>query len=131
MKLALSVLLLAASSLCSAAPALTPTFDACMDKAEGETPATLACISAETARQDAQLNTAYKGAQNATPKDRQAKLREAQRNWLKFRDANCGFFADASAGQAAAVDSASCVMTMTAARGKELSAIEVQMAARY
>ncbi|MEJ7805449.1 MAG: lysozyme inhibitor LprI family protein [Telluria sp.] len=131
MKTTLSILLLAASSMCSAAePVLSSKYDACMNKADGATESMLSCIGAETGRQDAQLNTAYKEVMAATPKDRQAKLREAQRNWIKFRDTNCAFYADPNAGTAAALDGASCVMTMTAERAHKLGQIEAQMSAR-
>ena len=40
------------------------------------------------------LRNLLQGAMNATPKACQPKLQEAQRAWIKFRDADCGFFAD-------------------------------------
>jgi uncharacterized protein YecT (DUF1311 family) len=47
-------------------------------------------------------------------------LVEAQRAWIKFRDANCGFYADPEGGSAARVTANECFLNATADRAKEL-----------
>jgi uncharacterized protein YecT (DUF1311 family) len=51
---------------------------------------------------------------------RKKQLQDAQRLWIKYRDANCQFYVDPEGGTAASVNAASCVMTATAGRSKEL-----------
>jgi uncharacterized protein YecT (DUF1311 family) len=65
----------------------------CIDKSNGVTSEMLDCISAELMRQDARLNENYKRLMSKLSAKRKEGLREAQRAWVKFRDANCGFFA--------------------------------------
>jgi len=48
-------------------------------------------------------------------------LVEAQRAWIKFRDANCGFYADPERGSAARMTANECFLNATADRAKELS----------
>ena len=51
---------------------------------------------------------------------RQKELRDAQRAWLKFREANCRFYADPDGGTIATVNASDCLMSATAARAREL-----------
>jgi hypothetical protein len=48
-------------------------------------------ILAETRRQYARLNENYKRLVSKLATERKNALVEAQRAWIKFRDANCGF----------------------------------------
>jgi uncharacterized protein YecT (DUF1311 family) len=80
----------------------------------------LDCIAAETERQDARLNRAYRELSSALPAERKKALVEAQRAWLRFRDLNCGFYDDPDGGTEARVSANDCVMTMTANRALEL-----------
>lgn len=122
MKIALFCISLSISCLSFASePLLSKQFDACMNTAAGgETFEMLECISAETRRQDALLNAAYKSALQPLTKNRRAQLQEAQRAWMKFRDANCSFYADPDGGTSASVLSSDCFLTATANRAKEL-----------
>ncbi len=99
---------------------LTKQFSVCMDNSGGVTVAMLDCIGAETTTQDARLNGAYKklGAQ-LTPA-RKKQLVAAQRLWIQYRDANCGFYADPDGGTLATVSASDCVLQATASRAKEL-----------
>jgi uncharacterized protein YecT (DUF1311 family) len=54
----------------------------------------LNCIAAETSRQDAQLNENYKKLMSNVSEHRKKLLLEAQGAWIRFRDANCSFYAD-------------------------------------
>lgn len=131
MKLALSLILLAASGLCHAAePTFTPQYDACREEADGGGPfERMACMADETKRQGALLDAAYKGALQATPKARQAGLRDAQRTWIKFTGQNCDFFHNAENGIAGEAR-AFCVMRMTAERRAELDEIAAAASGR-
>ena len=99
---------------------LTKQFSVCMDKADGVTQNMVECIDAETKRQDARLNKAYKALVADLNPERKKQLLEAQRSWLKFRDTNCAFYFDPEGGTIARVQAVDCMMTMTASRAKEL-----------
>ena len=99
---------------------LSKQFNTCMDKSDGVTQGIVECIGAETQRQDARLNKAYKALMADLTTERKKQLQEAQRAWIKFRDANCGFYYDPDGGTMARVSANDCVMTMTANRAKEL-----------
>jgi len=99
---------------------LTKQFSICMDKSGGVTSDMLDCIGAETKRQDARLNKAYKDVMASLTPARKKQLQEAQRAWIKYRDANCTFYADPDGGTMATVSSHDCFMSATASRAKEL-----------
>ena len=99
---------------------LSKQFSACMDKSGGVTVDMLDCIGAETKRQDARLNKAYKEVMPQLSPARKKQLQDAQRAWIKYRDANCNFYADPDGGTMATVNSNDCFMSATASRAKEL-----------
>lgn len=99
---------------------LTKQFSACMDKSGGVTVDMLNCIGAETKSQDARLNKAYKEVMSQLSPARKKQLQDAQRAWIKYRDANCNFYADPDGGTMATVSSNDCFMSATASRAKEL-----------
>ena len=99
---------------------LTKLFSACMDKSGGVTVDMLDCISAETKRQDDRLNKAYKEVMAQLSPARKKQLQDAQRAWIKYRDANCNFYADPDGGTMATVNANDCFMSATEARAKEL-----------
>jgi len=103
---------------------LSKQFSACMDKSGGVTVTMLDCIGSETKRQDARLNKAYKEVMEQLPPARKKQLQEAQRAWLKYRDANCNFYADPDGGTMATVSANDCFMSATAARAKEIEAFK-------
>lgn len=80
----------------------------------------LECISEETKRQDARLNKAYKEVMPQLSTARKKQLQEAQRAWIKYRDANCTFYADPDGGTNATVNSDDCFRSATEARAQEL-----------
>lgn len=84
------------------------------------------CIDAEAQRQDGRLNKAYKALMAGLSAERKKQLLDAQRNWIKFRDANCGFYYDPDGGTMARVSANDCVMNMTAGRAKELENLRQQ-----
>lgn len=72
--------------------ALSREYNDCMargDAARGATAAMRECSGAEMERQDARLNQAYRMTMQRLPKARQAKLRTAQRAWIRQRDRTC------------------------------------------
>jgi uncharacterized protein YecT (DUF1311 family) len=96
------------------------SYTACLDKANGATSAMQDCIKEELERQDHRLNTAYQALTGSVPEKRRAQLRDAQRKWTAFRDANCRFYFDPEGGSAARLASNECVVTLTADRAREL-----------
>ena len=103
---------------------LSKQFSNCIDKSGGVTVTMLDCISSETKGQDARLNKAYKEVMGQLPPVRKKQLQEAQRAWLKYRDANCNFYADPDGGTMATVSANDCFMSATAARAKEIEAFK-------
>jgi len=95
-------------------------FDTCMDKAGGVTVNMLNCIGAETQRQDKKLNTMYQNTMKSLTNKRKEELKKTQQLWIKYRDANCDFYADPDGGTMASILGANCVMDMTTQRTKEL-----------
>lgn len=104
--------------------ALSDTYSTCMDRAGGVDPEMMACITAETTRQDAALNAAYRRLMAALPPDRQRDLRDAQRLWLKFTEANCRFYDDPGGGTAARLSADVCAMRARASRAVELQRLQ-------
>ncbi|MDX8127989.1 DUF1311 domain-containing protein [Methylomonas sp. LW13] len=102
---------------------LSDQYKKCVADSGGVTNELLGCISTETEIQDARLNKAYKSAMTGIEKQRVKALQEAQRAWLKYRDANCGFYADPDGGTSAAINSNECIVSETGNRAKELEII--------
>ena len=99
---------------------MTAEYSACVHNYEGMTSKILDCISTELNRQDSRLNDAYKKLMSKIPKDRKTSLVEAQRAWIKFREANCGFYHDPNGGLAAQMAGNECFLKATINRAKEL-----------
>jgi uncharacterized protein YecT (DUF1311 family) len=118
---AASALLLATSAALAASETeMSQEYSSCVDNANAATPALIDCALAETKRQDARLNENYKRLMSKLTEERKDTLLEAQRAWIKFRDANCAFWDDPAGGQNAAVTAKECNLTMTADRASEL-----------
>src|SRR3981081_1377908 len=89
----------------------------CLDKASGVTFEMITCISAETKRQDVRLNEHYNKLISKLSANRKKVLLEAQRAWIKFRDANCRFYYyDPEGGSSARVAADACLLNATADR---------------
>ena len=95
-------------------------FSACMASSGGVTAAMLDCIGDETTRQDLRLNSAYAELMTLLPPPRKTQLREAQRAWIKYRDAHCKFYADSDGGTMATLNASDCFRAATESRAKEL-----------
>jgi len=78
------------------------------------------CLNAQRAHWDKELTIAYQRAmKSATPQARTL-LRDAERAWIKYRDANCSYYA-AGEGTIARINAAACLRDMTRKRAQELS----------
>lgn len=97
------------------------TFDVCMSKSNGVTADMLDCIGDETRKQDAQLNKSYAAAMMVRNPEQRSELKADEREWIKRRDSKCAL--DTEGGTAAQVNSASCMLDMTAQRAKEILAM--------
>jgi uncharacterized protein YecT (DUF1311 family) len=95
-------------------------FDVCMDQSDGVTQSMVECIDAEVRQQDARLNRAYKELMASLSPPRQTQLRDAQRFWIKYRDANCAFYYNPEGGTIVRIEAGQCLLTTTATRAKEL-----------
>lgn len=87
--------------------------------AEKPTAQLVVCVQARTAHWDRELNRAYRQLMARLVPQQQDRLRAAQRLWIQYRDANCGFYA-AGEGSIASVEAAECLRVMTQRRYDEL-----------
>ncbi len=107
--------------------------NACQEKqGGGTTPGIATCIGAETVVWDALLNEEYQAlrayfsglegsAAEATSEDLLIALRDAQRAWIAYRDADCGLrYTIYQGGTIRSIVGANCRMTKTASRALEL-----------
>jgi uncharacterized protein YecT (DUF1311 family) len=99
---------------------LSREYDACMDKSSGVTASMLDCIGAETKRQDGRLNKIYKDVMSQLDEGGKKRLVEAQRAWIKFRDADVSLYEGSSGGTAGTLTAADRYLMMTAQRASEL-----------
>lgn len=99
---------------------LSHEYLACLYKANGVTFAMIDCIAAETSRQDTRLNENYKTLTSKVSPKRKQPLLDAQRAWIRFRDANCKFYGDPEGGTSARLSANECLLNATADRAKEL-----------
>ena len=99
---------------------ITREYLTCLEKASGVTFEMIACIGAETKRQDVRLNEHYNKLSSKLSTNRKKALVEAQRAWMKFRDANCRFYYDPEGGSSARMTADECLLNATADRVREL-----------
>jgi len=102
---------------------LTKQFSGCMDKSNGVTSNMIDCLVAESNRQGARVNKAYKELMDQVSPQRKKQLEIAQGAWITYRDENCDFYYDPEGGTIATVNANDCFMSATAARANELEAL--------
>lgn len=85
---------------------------------DGSTVEMVECISGLGDDWDARLNEAYRTLL-AADDGRSAALRDAQRRWIAYRDANCAWYA-AGEGSIARIEAATCLYVLTRDRALEL-----------
>ena len=121
--LAAALLLLSTQAQSAEVPLYSQALGQCLDKAAGVTSAMIECLATETKIQDKYLNEAYKRLMGQLSKERKTELRNAQRLWNKYRDANCKFYYDPDGGTLARVDASDCILRETAERARELDSL--------
>lgn len=99
---------------------LSKAFGTCVEASGGVTSSMLECAATEYKLQDQRLNKAYRALSNGLDTKRRRELVEVQRLWIRFRDANCAFYADADSCTAATLAASSCTLQLTATRAREL-----------
>ena len=107
-------------SVSAADDGYSATYTSCMDASGGVTMNMLDCMGSETEQHDARLNQNYKAAMQALDKGQQNQLRDAQRLWIKFRDADCALLGSLTGGSIDRINSASCFLDMTKQRADDL-----------
>ena len=113
-----AVLVLASMAMLPAkAEMFGPGFQPCGDKTS--TPAVVECVQAKTNVADQRLNAAYKALQARIDAAQRQPLLAAQRLWVQYRDANCGFYG-VQDGSIRQVQAAECIRSMTEDRAREL-----------
>lgn len=79
------------------------------------------CVGGDSARADDVLNLLYKQVMGRLDNDGKQGLRDAQRAWLKFRDAHCAFIGSAvGGGSAEAMVVGGCLADVTNQRSMQL-----------
>jgi len=95
-----------------------PAAEACHRK--DTTVAIMDCLNGLTAQWDKRLNAAYQAALKASESQtRKEALIRAERAWLAFRTANCGWY-DAQEGTIREIAGADCMLDTTKGRAAEL-----------
>jgi uncharacterized protein YecT (DUF1311 family) len=81
--------------------------------------AVVECVEAKTNEADQRLNAAFKALQARIDAAQRQPLLSAQRLWVQYRDANCGFYGTQD-GSIRQVQAAECIHSMTEDRAREL-----------
>ena len=71
---------------------------------------------------DTRLNAIYQVALDAQEGERRTALRDVQRAWLAYRDANCAFYRSGE-GTIAAIEGNTCMFALTRDRALELEEV--------
>ena len=102
------------------------TYQHCMDT-QSSTGGMVDCIASETRLQDQRLNANYQAAiKPLEPKQRTA-LRDVQRLWMQFRDADCALENGLTGGTIDRVNAQMCLLQATRQRADTLAArLQVQ-----
>ena len=118
-KVLLAALLLSVSAMASE-PGYSSAYQRCLDNSGGVTIAMRECNAQELRYQDGLLNRHYKALMSRLSPAKKAELKKTQRLWIKYRDANCGFYAGLTGGTIDIINAGSCHVEMTACRAEEL-----------
>ncbi|AGH78091.1 lysozyme inhibitor LprI family protein [Xanthomonas citri pv. citri] len=99
---------------------LRSSYVQCVKNAGAVVPALMECNSQEYAYQDARLNAAYKRLLNRWPAEKKDRLKQEERDWIKWRDTLCKSNGALGGGQAEELEDTSCNLNATAQRAEEL-----------
>jgi uncharacterized protein YecT (DUF1311 family) len=94
-----------------------PDYPPCGD--QPNTVAIVDCVVAKTRVWDKRLNKAYKELPQRLDAGQLEPLKEAQRSWIEYRDANCGLYGSGE-GTMRQIQAAECTRSMTQDRALEL-----------
>lgn len=126
MRLLLGLLMLMCSISSHAASSYSNHYTTCIDRAGGVTADTIDCIGQEIERQDKQLNQSYQSLLKVLRPERKTELRDVQRLWLKYREANCNFYYDSEGGSLARIMANQCMLDMLIERRQALEDLLLQ-----
>ncbi|HEY9580159.1 MAG TPA: lysozyme inhibitor LprI family protein [Rhizorhapis sp.] len=119
----ISVPLVVLSLLVLPGPAVAEMYDAEYQACSGGNSVEIVqCLAAKTRAHDARLNASFKAAMGHVDAPQRELLRQAQRLWIQYRDANCRLYG-ASEGSLREIAAAECLRTMTADRAQELKGL--------
>jgi uncharacterized protein YecT (DUF1311 family) len=128
-------IILALAAVAAFSPAIAPLPAQAADKAvearytkgfkncpgfSGSTAEMIGCVDQETQIQDKRLNETYKKAMDGLTAGQKAKLKNAQRAWLAYRDAWCTAQQDSDWGTLSNIAAANCILEQTVRRTMEL-----------
>jgi uncharacterized protein YecT (DUF1311 family) len=108
---------LACLTLPATAEMFGPDYPPCGD--QPNTIAIVECVEEKTRVWDERLNKAFKELPQRIDAGQISQLKDAQRLWIKFRDANCGFYGTQE-GTIRQIQAAECRRSMTKDRALEL-----------
>lgn len=86
---------------------------------DGSTVDMIECVNGLRDKWDDRLNAAYRQIMEAESSSRKTALRNAQRQWIAYRDANCAYYAGGQ-GSIAGIETAVCQYALTRDRAQEL-----------
>jgi len=89
---------------------------------DGNTFQMVECLKARTAQWDKRMTIAYQQAMKDAGDKQREQLRNAQRLWIQYRDANCLYYG-LGEGTIARIDAGECMRNMTKARAEELEGL--------
>ena len=95
----------------------------CLDNSGGITSEMRNCNADELKFQDNLLNKYYKRAMKVLDGNKRKELKQVQRQWIKYRDAKCGFDYGLTGGTMDIAIGDGCLVDMTAKRANELKSI--------
>ena len=81
------------------------------------------CLTSEVKRVEAKIAAFTKKAGDNLTGAEKKRLEDANSAWRRFRDANCGFYADAKGAPPANLENADCTLRLTVGRSLEVDAI--------
>jgi uncharacterized protein YecT (DUF1311 family) len=87
---------------------------------DGGTLQMVECLGEQRDAWDKELNKLYQAAPADAHAEQRKALRQAQRAWLKFREANCNYYW-LGEGSIAKISAAQCARDMTEKRARELA----------
>ena len=115
--------LVASAQAAAPGPRYSPAYARCVAQADGVMPSMFDCSTNERRVQDVRLNGAYKATLGALAPERRDDLRDAQRAWIAFRDAECRLLGPDDYGQLGHLLELECLLRMTAERALALEAL--------